>query len=220
MDRVHIRTRHTSASVTYDGSFSTDTKDRESLESGVVLQITHASGVIEVSEIADSSKMHVVSTTKTVIHYRGPKQSSGGSPWVGSVEGGGDVKDIFADGTLVISPYQAVSGVQQPPGNTTTIKTPGGAISIKRDGSRIDVETGSGCTIQGILLDTLCRRSDVTLRGSCGTYQPRSKLNLPQNERLVYMVHFTSHEASHQIFGLHQTNLFHKALQAVSTPKK
>ena len=139
MDRVHIRTRHTSASVTYDGSFSTDTKDRESLEAGVVLQITHASGVIEVSEIVDSSKMHVVSTTKTVIHDRGPKQSSGGSPWVGSVEGGGDVKDIFADGTLVISPYQAVSGVQQPPGNTTTIKTPGGAISIKRDGSRIDV---------------------------------------------------------------------------------
>ena len=130
MDRVHIRTRHTNASVTYDGSFSTDTKDRESLETGVVLQITHASGVIEVSEIVDSSKMYVISTTITIIHDRGPKLSSGGSPWVGSVEGGGDVKDIFADGTLVISPYQPVSGIPQQPVNTTTIKNPSGAISI------------------------------------------------------------------------------------------
>ena len=36
-------------------------------------------------------------------------------------------------------------------------------------------------TIQGISLDTLCWRSDVTLRGSRASYQPRSKLNVGEN---------------------------------------
>ena len=50
------------------------------------MQLTHSSGGVEVSEMPDSSKLQVISTTKTLIHDCGPKQNSNGSPWVGSVE--------------------------------------------------------------------------------------------------------------------------------------
>ena len=46
-------------------------------------------------------------------------------------------------------------------------------------------ETASGHIIQGISLDSLCRRSDIGLRGLRACYQPRSKLNLHEIERLV-----------------------------------
>ena len=43
------------------------------------------------------------------------------------------------------------------------------------------IETGSWRTFQGISSDTLCWRSDVTLRGSGASSQPRSNLNLGEN---------------------------------------
>ena len=102
MDQVNLRTRHTSARVSYDGSFSTDTKQHKTLPPDVLLELVHSSGVVAVSEVAVSTKLQVISTMKSLIHDRGPKQSSSGSPWVGSVEGVGDVKEIFADGTFII----------------------------------------------------------------------------------------------------------------------
>ena len=60
-------------------------------------------------------------------------------------------------------------------------------------------KTGSGHTIQGISLDMLCQRFDITLWGSRhASYQPRSKLNLHETERAS----FISLEAWRQIFRL------------------
>ena len=50
------------------------------------------------------------------------------------------------------------------------------------------IETSFSRTIQGISLDMLCQRSDITLRGLPANYQPRSKLNLHETERPVSMV--------------------------------
>ena len=71
---------------------------------------------------------------KFLIHDRGTKQCSSGSSWVGSVEGVLDVKEIFADGTIVISPYQTDLHVTQ-----TTVRTPGGVISLKRSGHKVEI---------------------------------------------------------------------------------
>ena len=103
MDQVNPRTRHTSTCVSYEGSFSTDTKQHDALPPGVLLELVHSSGMVTVYEVAGSTKLQVISTMKSLIHDRGPKQSSSGSPWVGSVEGVGDVKEIYADGTLTVS---------------------------------------------------------------------------------------------------------------------
>ena len=97
MDLIILRTKHTTASVSYDGSFATDARKQEPLPENVLLQLTHSSGVVEVSEVPDSTKSQVISTTKTLIHDRGPKQNTNGSPWVGSVEGVSHVKQIYAD---------------------------------------------------------------------------------------------------------------------------
>ena len=45
--------------------------------------------------------------------------------------------DIY-DGTIILSPYQAdlITDVQQ---NQTAIRTPGGVISLKREGNQIEV---------------------------------------------------------------------------------
>ena len=51
--------------------------------------------------------------------------------------------------------------------------------------SRMQTGSWCTCTIQGISLDTLCPRSDVTLQGLHNSYQPRSKLNLHETKRLV-----------------------------------
>ena len=52
------------------------------------------------------------------------------------------------------------------------------------------IKTASRCTIQEISLDTLLW-SNITLRGSRASYQPRSKLNLPETERPVSDVRST-----------------------------
>ena len=105
MDLIILRTKHTTASVSNDDSFATDVRKQEPLPENILLQLTYASGVVEVSEVPDSTKLQVISTTKTLIHDRGPKQNTNGSPWVGSVEGVSNVKQIYAGGTIVISPY-------------------------------------------------------------------------------------------------------------------
>ena len=120
--------------VSYDGSFSTDTKQHETLPPGVLLELVHSSGVVTVSEVAGSTKLQVISTMKSLIHDRGPKQSSNGSPWIGPVEGVGDVKEIFADGTIIIR-------------NQTTVRTPGGVISLKRSGYQVEITIASTSTV-------------------------------------------------------------------------
>ena len=127
MDLIILRTKHTTASVSYDGSFATDVRKQEPLPEKVLLQLTHSSGVVDVSEVPDSSKLQVISATKTLIHDRGTKQNNNGSPWVGSVEGVSDVKQIYADCTIVISPYQSEENCNQ-----SIVRTPGGMISLKR----------------------------------------------------------------------------------------
>ena len=57
MDLIILRTKHTTASVSYDGSFSTDVRKQKPLPDKVLLQLTHSSGVVEVSEAPDSSKL-------------------------------------------------------------------------------------------------------------------------------------------------------------------
>ena len=81
--------------MSYDGSFSTDTKQHDGLPPGVLLELVHSSGVVTVSEVAGSTKLQVISTMKSLIHDRGPKQSSSGSPCVGSVEGVGDIRGWY-----------------------------------------------------------------------------------------------------------------------------
>ena len=73
---------------------------------------------------------------KSLIHDRGPKQSSSGSPWVGYV------KEIFADGIIIISPYQTEAHVNQ-----TTVRTPGGVISLKRSGYQVEIGIASTRTV-------------------------------------------------------------------------
>ena len=102
----------------------------------------HSSGVVIVSEVAGSTKLQVISTMKSLIHDRGPKQSSSGSTWDGSVEGVGDVNEIFADGTIIISPYQTEAHVNQ-----TTVRTPGGVISLKRSGYQVEIGIASTSTV-------------------------------------------------------------------------
>ena len=106
MDLIILRTKHISTSVSYDGSFATDVRKQEPFPENVLLQLTQFSGVVEVSALPDSSKLQIVSTKKSLIHDRGPKQNANGSPWVGSVEGISVVKQVYADGTIIISPYQ------------------------------------------------------------------------------------------------------------------
>ena len=95
------------------------------------------------SEVPDSSTLQVISTTKTLIHDRGPKQNTNGTPWVGSVEGVSDVKQIYADGTLVISPYQSEENCNQ-----STVRTPGGMISLKRLGQQLEIGVVSTNVVQ------------------------------------------------------------------------
>ena len=87
MDPITLRTKHISVSVSYDGSFATDVRKQEPFPENVLLQLTQFSGVIKLSALPDSSKLQVVSTMKSLIHDRGPKQNVNGSPWVGSAEG-------------------------------------------------------------------------------------------------------------------------------------
>ena len=61
-------------------------------------------------------------------------------------------------------------------------------LTVRQASIRLDWFPVFILSIQGISLDTLCRRSDVTLRGSHASYQPKSKLNLHETERPVYGV--------------------------------
>ena len=90
----------------------------------------------------DSSQLQVISTTKT-LHDRGPKQNTNGSSWVGSVEGVSDVKQIYADGTIVISPYQSEENCNQ-----SIVRMPGGVILLKRLGQQLEIAVVSTSVVQ------------------------------------------------------------------------
>ena len=141
MDLIILRTKHTTARVSYDGSFATDIRKQEQLPEKVLLQLTHSSSVVEVSEVPDSSNLQVTGTT--LIHDRGPKQNTNGSPWVGSVEGVSDVKQIYAGGTIIISPYQSEENCNQ-----GTARTPGGVISLKRLAQQLEIGVVSTSVVQ------------------------------------------------------------------------
>ena len=89
----------------------------------------------------DSSKLQVISMT--LLHDRGPKQNTNGFPWVRAVEGVSDVKQIYADGTIVISPYQLEGNC-----NMSIVRMPGWVISLKRLGEQLEIGVASTNVVQ------------------------------------------------------------------------
>ena len=186
MDLIILRTKHTTASVSYDGSFATDVRKQETIPEKGLLQLTYASGVVEVSEVPESSKLQV-STTKTLIHDRGPKQNTNGSPWVGSVEGVSDVKQIYADGTIVISPYQSEENCNQ-----RIVRTPGEVISLKRLGQQLEIGVVSTSVVQLARPEQLPvqKKRKVKHRESPGvTSAPQHELTNVTNQFNSYCIH-------------------------------
>ena len=146
MDSITIRTKHTVASVTASGTFTTSSEKFTPLKDNVVLQLTHPSGVVEVATCEDVKKFVVTNTTRYFADDRGPKHTNAGSPWVGSVESGSDIKDIFADGTVILSPHEP-SIIAGGLSSSNVGSLPGRSITLNREGDHINIVVTSTSTV-------------------------------------------------------------------------
>ena len=148
MDSITVRTQHTVATVCASGSFTTSPCKFASLKEKVVLQLTHPSGIVEVSACDDSNGKRFVVTTTTRYYAddHGPKHTNSGSPWVGSVESGSDIKDIYADGTVVLSPHKPsiIDGENQ---TASVVTIPGGRITMTREAGHVNTVVTSTVSI-------------------------------------------------------------------------
>ena len=146
MDSITMRTQHTVATIFASGSFTTSSVKFGPLKDKVMLQLTHPSGVVEVSTCDENKRFIVTTTTRYYADDHGPKQTNAGSPWVGSVESGSDIKDVYADGTVILSPHKAsIIDGEIPPANVVTI--PGGRITLTREGGHINTVVTSTLSI-------------------------------------------------------------------------
>ena len=146
MDTITMRTQHTVATICASGSFTTSPAKFAPLKDKVILQLTHPSGVVEVSTCDDSKRFIITNTTRYYADDHGPKQANAGSPWVGSVESGSDIKDVYANGTVILSPHKpSIIDGEVPPANVVTI--PGGKITLTREGGHVNTVVTSSLSI-------------------------------------------------------------------------